>query len=89
MWKQLGFGFHFICSNPDLRALLITTALFWFVHDLGGAVYEPMILARTEGNATILGSTATALLYIMTSISLILIGLGGFLLPTLRQIEQN
>ncbi len=60
IWKQLGFGFHFIWSNPGLRALLITTALFWFAHDLGGAVYDPMILARTEGNATILGSTASA-----------------------------
>lgn len=58
--KQIGFGFHFIWQNPSLKALLITTALFWFFHDLGGAVYDPMILARTNGNATILGSTASA-----------------------------
>lgn len=58
--QQLGFGFRFIWKHPGLRALLITTALFWFAHDLGGAVYDPMILARTNGNATILGSTASA-----------------------------
>lgn len=57
---QLGFGFRFIWRHPGLRALLITTALFWFAHDLGGAIYDPMILARTDGNATILGSTAAA-----------------------------
>ncbi len=58
--QQLGLGFHVIWSNPGLRALLVTTALFWFAHDLGGAVYDPMILARTNGNATILGGTASA-----------------------------
>jgi hypothetical protein len=39
---------------------LIITALFWFAHDLGGAVYDPMILARTNGSAQVLGSVASA-----------------------------
>lgn len=60
IWKQLGFGFHFVWKNPGLRVLLIISTLFWFAHDFGGAVYDPMILARTNSNATILGSTASA-----------------------------
>ncbi|MBE9166426.1 hypothetical protein IQ238_02380 [Pleurocapsales cyanobacterium LEGE 06147] len=39
--------------------MLITTG-FWFFHDLGGAVYDPMILARTNGNAQVLASTSSA-----------------------------
>jgi MFS transporter, DHA3 family, macrolide efflux protein len=57
---KLTFGFRYVWRQPGLRALLIITALFWFTHDLGGAVYDPMILARTDGNATILGSIASA-----------------------------
>lgn len=34
-----------------MRTLLIVTALFWFAHDLGGAIDEPMILARSNNNA--------------------------------------
>jgi DHA3 family macrolide efflux protein-like MFS transporter len=38
----------------------VTTALFWFAHDLGGAFYDPMILARTDGSAQVLGSVAAS-----------------------------
>lgn len=58
--SQLTFGFRHIWRQPQLKMLLLTSALFWFAHDLGGAVYEPMILARTNGNAQVLASTATA-----------------------------
>ncbi len=47
--ETLTFGVRYIWNHRGLRALLVTTALFWFAHDLGGAIYDPMILARTDG----------------------------------------
>jgi hypothetical protein len=38
-----------------VRPMLISTK-FCFFHDLGGAIDEPMILARTDGNAQVLAS---------------------------------
>lgn len=58
--EQLSLGFRYIWQRPELRAVLILSGLFWFFHDLGGAVYAPMILARTGGDARILGSVASA-----------------------------
>ena len=58
--RQLTFGLRHIWTRRDLRSLLFVTALFWFFHDLGDAIYDPMILARTNGDASILASTATA-----------------------------
>ncbi|MBW4445251.1 MAG: hypothetical protein KME10_29570 [Plectolyngbya sp. WJT66-NPBG17] len=33
---------------------------FWFVHDLGEALYTPMVLARTNGSAAVLGQIGIA-----------------------------
>jgi MFS transporter, DHA3 family, macrolide efflux protein len=60
LMARLAFGFRKVWRQPSLRALLLISSLFWFFHDLGGAVYEPMILARSNGNAQVLASTATA-----------------------------
>jgi MFS transporter, DHA3 family, macrolide efflux protein len=57
---QLTFGFREVWRQPSLRLLLLMTALFWFFHDLGGAIYDPMILALSEGSARVLASTASA-----------------------------
>jgi MFS transporter, DHA3 family, macrolide efflux protein len=57
---QLTFGFREVWRQPSLRLLLLITALFWFFHDLGGAVYDPMILALSDGSAHVLASTASA-----------------------------
>ena len=57
---KLTFGFREVWQQPGLRSLLLITILFWFFHDLGGAVYDPMILARTNGSAQVLASTASA-----------------------------
>ncbi len=58
--SQLTFGFRYIWQKTGLRSLLLITTFFWFFHDLGEAIYIPMILARTNGNAQVLASTATA-----------------------------
>lgn len=58
-WQQLAFGVRYIVARPSLLALVALISLFWFVHDLGSALYAPMILARTNNNATILGSIAS------------------------------
>lgn len=60
LWSNLTFGFREVWRQPSLRSLLLITALFWFFHDLGGAIYDPMILARTNGSAQALASTAAA-----------------------------
>lgn len=58
--QKLTFGICYVWSHSSFRALLIITTLFWFAHDLGGAVYDPMILARSNGSAQVLGSVTSA-----------------------------
>lgn len=58
--QKLTFGIRYVWTHPNFRALLSITALFWFAHDLGGALYDPMILARTNGSAQVFGSVASA-----------------------------
>lgn len=58
--RTLYLSFLQVWQQAGLRQLLVITTLFWFVHDLGNAIYDPMILARTNGNAQILASTASA-----------------------------
>ncbi|MBF2048473.1 MAG: MFS transporter [Leptolyngbya sp. IPPAS B-1204] len=60
IWHDLTFGFKYFFKNSSLRFLILITALFWFVHDLGGAIYDPMILARSNGSAQVLASTSVA-----------------------------
>lgn len=57
---QLTFGFRYVWRQTNLRSLLLITASFWFFHDFGGAVYEPMLLARTDGSAQVLASAGAA-----------------------------
>ncbi|MDY7023555.1 MAG: MFS transporter [Cyanobacteriota bacterium] len=60
IWKQITFGFSYIWPKSGLLALLTITTLFGFAHDIGAAIYEPMILARSGGNGNILGFAASA-----------------------------
>ncbi|PSB23069.1 MFS transporter [filamentous cyanobacterium CCP2] len=60
IWQDIFFGFQYVFQHANLRILLFITAAFWFVHDLGEAVYDPMILARSNGNAAVLASTSVA-----------------------------
>lgn len=60
IWQKLALGFHYIFSKPSLFAMTIAFCLFWFVHQLGETLYQPMILARTGGNPQVLGAVVTA-----------------------------
>ncbi|MEM9483233.1 MAG: MFS transporter [Cyanobacteria bacterium P01_F01_bin.116] len=61
MLHKLTFGFRYVWQQPGLKALLLITILFTFAHDMGAALYSPMILARTNGSAQTLASvSATA-----------------------------
>lgn len=55
---QLTFGFRYVWQRPSLQTLLLITVMFTFAHDLGGAIYGPMILARTGGSAQTLASVS-------------------------------
>jgi MFS family permease len=59
-WQQFRLGIRYLRDRPSLLSVVAFAALFAFVHDLGGAVLTPMILARTDSNAKILGSIASA-----------------------------
>ncbi|MDB9510455.1 MFS transporter [Kamptonema animale CS-326] len=58
--QELSFGFRYIAQQPSLIALLASTSLFWFAHDIGAALYSPMILARTGNDAQALGQILSA-----------------------------
>ena len=59
-WKEITFGIRYIWQRPSLRTLLLVTASFWFAHDLGGAISDPMILARSDNNSQVLGAIFSA-----------------------------
>ena len=58
--QELSFGFRYIAERPSLFALLVSVSLFWFAHDIGAALYSPMILARTDNDPKILGNILSA-----------------------------
>lgn len=60
VWQEMLFGFRYIFARPSLLALMTMMSLFRFAHDLGDAVYSPMILARSGNDAGVLGSIASA-----------------------------
>ena len=58
--QEMAFGFQYILARPGMLAVLAFGALFWLAHDIGGAIYSPMILARSGNDATVLGNISAA-----------------------------
>ncbi|MEM9770507.1 MAG: MFS transporter, partial [Cyanobacteria bacterium P01_D01_bin.73] len=58
--QQLTFGLRHIWQQPSLKALLLVSVMFAFVHDLGGTLHQPMILARSGGDAQVWASIVAA-----------------------------
>ncbi|MBE9064301.1 MFS transporter, partial [cf. Phormidesmis sp. LEGE 11477] len=59
-WQDLTFGFRYIWSKPGLIAMVIAFSCFAIPSDVGKALYNPMILARSGGDAQVLGWVTTA-----------------------------
>ncbi|MTJ53564.1 MFS transporter [Anabaena sp. UHCC 0253] len=59
-WQEIIFGFRYLIARPSLFAMIATGSLFWFFHDIGATLSSAMILARTNNNATVLGSISSA-----------------------------
>ncbi|HEY9667209.1 MAG TPA: MFS transporter [Coleofasciculaceae cyanobacterium] len=58
--QELFFGFRYILARPSLMALVAVMSLFQLAHDFGAAVYSPMVLARSNNNASALASVSMA-----------------------------
>ncbi|MBF2003218.1 MAG: MFS transporter [Synechococcales cyanobacterium M58_A2018_015] len=59
-WQDLTFGIRYIATKPALIALMVAFTLFAIPSDIGKALYNPMILARSGGDAQVLGFVTTA-----------------------------
>lgn len=59
-WENLTFGFRYIWKQPGLMVLVIAFSLFALPSDMGKALYNPMILARSGGDPRALGIVTTS-----------------------------
>lgn len=59
-WSNLTFGFRYIVSKPGLIAMVLAFSCFALPSDVGRALYNPMILARSGGEEQVLGAVTTA-----------------------------
>lgn len=60
LFFKLTIGFRQVWQHPNLRLLLLITTLFWFFHDLGSAIDDSMILARSNSSPQALASISAA-----------------------------
>ncbi|OUC11717.1 MAG: MFS transporter [Alkalinema sp. CACIAM 70d] len=60
LWQELSFGLNYIWARPSLSALTVLFCAFLLTYHMGETLYQPMILARTDGNTQILGAVVTA-----------------------------
>ncbi|MEL6397644.1 MAG: MFS transporter [Cyanobacteria bacterium J06626_4] len=59
LWAEVMFGLRYIWRSAGLRSLVVITTVFWGFETLGGAIFDPMILARSGGSAEVLGTIGT------------------------------
>lgn len=60
IWREITFGFRYIGSNRSLLAMVIALSAFVLMQQIADVLYEPLILARTNSNAQILGVVVAA-----------------------------
>ncbi|PSN80382.1 MFS transporter, partial [filamentous cyanobacterium CCP4] len=60
LWRDITFGFRYIGSQSDLLAMMLAMSTFTFLHQIGETLYQPMVLARTGGDAQSLGLVVAA-----------------------------
>jgi len=60
IWHDITFGFRYIASHPNLLAMVGAMSTFTFLHQIGETLYQPMVLARTGGDAKVLGLVVAA-----------------------------
>lgn len=60
LWQTITWGFRYIFNHLELRSLMIVLSIFTFLHQIGETLYQPMILARTGGDAQLLGIIVAA-----------------------------
>jgi len=58
--KDIKFGFKYLLNRPGLFTLILIATVFQFSHDIGKALYSPMILARSGNDTQILGMVSAA-----------------------------
>jgi MFS transporter, DHA3 family, macrolide efflux protein len=59
-FNSIFFGFRYIATHSSLRAIIVIFSLFAFTNEIAETLYEPLVLARTNGNAQILGVVTAA-----------------------------
>jgi MFS family permease len=59
-WEKLSFGFRYILARPGLLAILIFLLSVNFFGTAAGAIFSPMILARSGNNEAVLATVLSA-----------------------------
>ena len=59
VWQEVSLGFRYLLASPGLRALLLVPTVFWATLRLTNLIYDPMILARTDGSSDALAAVSS------------------------------
>lgn len=59
VWQEVSFGYRYLLGSPQLRSLLLVTTLFHATLRLSDVIYDPFILARTDGSSEALAAVSS------------------------------